>query len=88
MFIAENGVMPKQTTVASANICHCCVRPAGSMRDSEEDFQLIYASDASVKDVQALRGIAIRWVASTRLENCLASKGELASFKEGRTRID
>jgi hypothetical protein len=56
------------------------------MRD--EDFQLIYASEARVKDVQALRGIAIRWVASTRLENCLANKGRLASFKEGTTRID
>lgn len=87
MFIAEKGVIPKQTTDANANIYHYCVRPAGSMR-SEEDFQLIYASEASVKDVQALRGIAIRWVASTRLENCLANKGELASFKEGRTRID
>jgi hypothetical protein len=80
--------MPKQTTVASASICHCSVRPIGSMEDGEEHFQLIYASEASVKDMQALRGIAIRWVASTRLENCLANKGELASFKEGRTRID
>jgi hypothetical protein len=58
------------------------------MKDSEEDLQLIYASEASVKDVQALRGLAIRWVASTRSENCLANKGELASFKEGKTRID
>jgi len=58
------------------------------MRDSEEDFQLIYASEARIKDVQALKGLAIRWVASTRLENCLANKGRLASFKEGTTRID
>jgi hypothetical protein len=47
--------------------------PAVSM--SEEDFQLIYASKARVKDVQALRGMAICWVASTRFENCLANNG-------------
>jgi hypothetical protein len=58
------------------------------MGDSEEDFQLIYTSEARVRDVQALRGIAIRWLASTRFENCLANKGGLASFKEGTTRID
>jgi hypothetical protein len=58
------------------------------MRDGEEDFQLIYASEARVKDVQTLRGMAIRWVASTSFENCLANKGGLASFKEGTTRTD
>jgi hypothetical protein len=39
--MVEKGVMPKQTAVANANRCHCCIRPAVSVNEDEEDAQLI-----------------------------------------------
>lgn len=86
--VAEKGVMPKQTTAASTNRCHRCFRATASVTDDVEEAQLIYARVASVTEVQAARGLAICVLASTRFENCLASRGGSASFRDGTTRID
>lgn len=86
--VAEKGVMPKQKTAASANKCHRCFRPTASVNVDVEEAQLIYAREASVIEVQAARGLAIRVLASTRFENCLASRGGSPSFREGTTKID
>ena len=84
----EKGVMPKQTTAASANRCHRCLRPTVPVSDDVEKAQFIYAREASVAEVQAARGLAICVLASTRFENCLASRDGSASFREGTTSID
>ena len=83
----EKGVMPKQTTAASASRGHRCFRPTVPMSDEVEKAQFIHA-EANAAEVQAARGLANCVLAWTRFENCLASRGGSASFREGTTNID
>jgi len=58
------------------------------MSDDVEKAQFIHAREANVTEVQAARGLANCVLAWTRFENCLASRGGSASFREGTTSID